>query len=107
VGVAVCEQRLGAHFLVAGHAMTRGCGLLSVGAALTGLISGIIRDRARGGYLVMDIAAEVIGVIRYVRRLRHPSRDPPAILTSLQVSASVNVVTSRTRRRYAMFHILH
>ena len=104
--------------------MTRGCivdeplyvtgalcvifgGLLSVGAALTGLISVIIRDRARGGYLVMDIAAEVIGVIRYVRRLRHPSRDPPAILTSLQVSASVNVVTSRTRRRYAMFHILH
>jgi hypothetical protein len=80
VGVAVCEQRLGAHFVVASHAMTRGCivdeplyvtgalcvifgGLLSVGAALTGLISVIIRDRARGGYLVMGIAAVVIGVI--------------------------------------------
>lgn len=37
--------------------------LLSVGAVVTGLIGVIGRDRARGAYLVMGIAAVVIGVV--------------------------------------------
>jgi energy-converting hydrogenase Eha subunit C len=66
---------------VASHAWTSGCivdrrlegaaglcaligGLLSVGAAVTGLISVINRrHRARGAFLVMGIAALVIGVV--------------------------------------------
>jgi hypothetical protein len=65
---------------VASHAWTSGCivdkrlegaaalcavigGPLGVGAAATGLFSAISRDRARGAYLVMGIAAMVIGVV--------------------------------------------
>jgi len=71
---------LGIGLIVASHAMTSGCivdkqlygagtlcavfgGLLSVGAAVTGLISVFNRDRARGAYLVMGVAAMVIGVV--------------------------------------------
>lgn len=65
---------------VASHAWTTGCivdkglegagalcavigGPLGVGAAATGLFSAITRDRARGAYLTMGIAAMVIGVV--------------------------------------------
>lgn len=73
-----CPQRVG--LTVASHAWRSECiadsrlygagtvcavigVLLSVGAVVTGLIGVIGRDRARGAYLVMGIAAVVIGVV--------------------------------------------
>lgn len=62
-------------------------GLLSVGAAVTGLISVINRrHRARGAYLVMGIAALVIGVVGAILSFRYfsvstaPHAIPPRYL---------------------------